>query len=276
MFGVSRQVYRRIRSRQKLEDKVAEVTSLVQQIRLRMPRLGTRKLHYLLHDELKELHIGRDRLFRILSANHLLISPKRSYHVTTNSHHRFRKHKNKVETMAIVRPEQVWVADITYLGNRDQPCYLALVTDAYSKMIVGYSVSEHLDTANCTAALMMAAKKRIYKAASLIHHSDRGIQYCSNEYQDALSGQGIDCSMTESYDPYQNAVAERVNGILKQEFMIDCCNEPVQVIRQIVKEAIHIYNYERPHFSCHLKTPAQMHQQHTLPMKTYKRIRQPT
>jgi transposase InsO family protein len=241
-----------------------------------MPRLGTRKLHYLLHDELKELHIGRDRLFRILRANHLLINPKRSYHVTTNSHHHFRKHRNKVGNLAIVRPEQVWVADITYLGKRDQPCYLALITDAYSKMIVGYSVSEHLDTANCTSALLMAAKQRVYKTEPLIHHSDRGIQYCSNEYQETLDRQRIDCSMTESYDPYQNAVAERVNGILKQEFMIDCYNEPVPVIRQIVKESIDIYNHGRPHFSCHLKTPAQMHQQNTLIMKTYKRIRQPT
>ena len=272
MFGVSRQVYyRRIRHVKSMQRKAEAVKSLVQQIRIRMPRLGTRKLHYMLHEELKTLHIGRDGLFRILRANHLLISPKRSYHVTTNSHHRFRKHKNKVENMAIVRPEQVWVADITYLGNRDQPCYLALITDAYSKMIVGHSVSEHLDTANCTAALKMAAKNRRYKNAPLIHHSDRGIQYCSDEYQAALTGKEIDCSMTESYDPYQNAVAERVNGILKQEFMIDRCRAPVAVIRQVVRESIEIYNYERPHFSCHLNTPAKMHSQTKLVMKTYRK-----
>lgn len=235
-----------------------------------MPRLGTRKLHYILSDELKELQVGRDRLFRILRSNHLLISPARSYHVTTNSHHRFRKHKNLVENIGVVRPEQVWVADITYLGSRSHPCYLALVTDAYSKMIVGYSVSEHLDTANCITALNMAVKARQYATEPLIHHSDRGFQYCSNEYQAALLSKKIGCSMTESYDPYQNAVAERVNGILKQEFMIDRCRAPVEVIKQLVSESIFIYNNERPHFSCHLKTPAQMHRQRTLTMKTYK------
>ena len=253
-----------------MQQKAESVTMLVRHVRQRMPRLGTRKLYHVLGDELKELAVGRDRLFRILRANHLLINPKRSYQVTTNSHHRFYKHQNKVENLAIVRPEQVWVADITYLGNRDHPCYLALVTDAYSKMIVGYSVSEHLDTANCTQALKMAISNRQYKTAPLIHHSDRGIQYCSDEYQELLDSKKINCSMTESYDPYQNAVAERVNGILKQEFMIDRCRAPVKVIRQVVKESIEIYNHERPHFSCHLYTPAQMHQQSKLPMKTYR------
>lgn len=106
-----------------------------------MPRIGTRKLYYLLQNSLEELGVGRDRLFRILKANHMLIKPKRSYHITTNSHHRFRKHKNRIEYLEITRPEQVWVTDITYVGNRKNPMYLSLITDAYSKKIKGYNVS---------------------------------------------------------------------------------------------------------------------------------------
>lgn len=236
-----------------------------------MPRVGTRKLYYLLESKLKSLSVGRDRLFRILRANHLLITPKRSYRITTNSHHRFRKHKNLIEHLAITRPEQVWVSDITYLGNRENPCYLSLVTDAYSKLIVGYNVSENLNTESCIKALQNAVKGREYRSHTLIHHSDKGIQYCSNEYQKTLSENGLLCSMTESYDPYQNAVAERVNGILKQEFMIDQYRVGLSEIAQIVKESIRIYNTKRPHYSSYMLTPAQMHSQQTVEIRTYKK-----
>jgi putative transposase len=236
-----------------------------------MPRIGTRKLYYLLEQKLELLSVGRDRLFRILKANHLLIIPKRSYRITTNSHHRFRKHKNMIEHLAITRPEQVWVSDITYLGNRENPCYLSLVTDAYSKLIVGYNVSENLNTESCIKALEKAVKGRQYKSEALIHHSDKGIQYCSNEYQKKLSENGLQCSMTESYDPYQNAVAERVNGILKQEFMIDEYGIRLSEITQIVQESIRIYNIKRPHYSSYMLTPTQMHNQRELKIRTYKK-----
>ncbi|MGO1584623.1 MAG: IS3 family transposase, partial [Mesonia sp.] len=183
-----------------------------------MPRLGTRKLYFLLEDKLRQLKVGRDKLFRILKANHLLIIPKKSYHITTDSHHRFRKHKNKVCTVKINRPEQVWVSDITYVGKRTNPSYLALITDAYSKKIVGFNVSNSLSVEGSLQAVSMALKSRSYQNESLIHHSDRGLQYCSNDYQALLSKNGIETSMTEKYDPYENAVAERINGILKQEF----------------------------------------------------------
>lgn len=246
-----------------------KVVALVKELRMKMPRIGTRKLHYLLEAKLKELGVGRDRLFDILKANHLLIAPSRSYSITTNAHHRFRKHKNLIENMIISRPEQVWVSDITYLGNRNHPCYLSLITDAYSKMIVGYAVSDNLNTENCKKALKMAARNRMYKSESLIHHSDRGIQYCSDAYQKSLLKYGIKCSMTESYDPYQNAVAERVNGILKQEFRIDDACESLALKNKIVAETIKIYNNERPHYSCLMKTPKQMHVQREIVIKTY-------
>lgn len=203
----------------------------------------------------------------------MLIEPKRPYHITTNSHHRFRKHKNLIDGLKVSRPEQVWVSDITYLGNRENPSYLALVTDAYSKKIVGYHVSAHLDTDNCIKALKMAIGKRIYNNESLIHHSDRGIQYCSKEYQRVLKRNGINCSMTQSYDPYQNAIAERINGILKQEFSIDKYNVELKVRKKIVSDSVRIYNTDRPHYSCYMKTPEQMHLQRQVSIRTYKIIK---
>lgn len=275
MFGVSRQVYyRNIKSRDKRQNVAVSVLEQVRGVRTQMPQLGTRKLYHLLGSSLRKMSVGRDKLFLILRANHMLIVPKRSYHITTNSHHRFRKHKNLIDELEVSRPEQVWVSDITYLGNRENPSYLALVTDAYSKKIVGYHVSAHLDTDNCIKALKMAIAKREYKGKSLIHHSDRGIQYCSNEYQQVLKGNGISCSMTQSYDPYQNAVAERVNGILKQEFSIDKYNVELKVRRKMVADSIRIYNTKRPHYSCYMKTPEQMHLQQKARIRTYKIIKQ--
>ncbi len=145
LFGVNRQVYyRRNHSMSKRQATAAKVVGMVQDIRIQMPRIGTRKLYYLLEDPLRELRVGRDRLFSILNANHLSIKPKRSYHTTTNSHHRFHKHKNLVENMPLTRPEQLWVSDITYVGSRNKHNYLALVTDAYSKKVVGHDVSNSL------------------------------------------------------------------------------------------------------------------------------------
>lgn len=178
--------------------------ALVRSIRSIMPKIGTRKLYYILKDKLIVLNVGRDKLFRILKGNHMLIKPKRSYQITIDSHHRFRKHKNIVCNVEINRPEQVWVSDITYLGSRSNPSYLALITDAYFKKIIGYNVSESLAVDGTIKALEMALNYRMYKDEPLIHHSDRGLQYCSNEYQNLLSQNAIKSSMTEKYDPYEN------------------------------------------------------------------------
>lgn len=271
MLGVNRQVYYRTIHTTTKKLKVAQkVVDMVYEIRLQMPRIGTRKLFHILHEKLKPLKVGRDRLFAILKANHLLISPKKSYHVTTNSHHRFRKHKNMIEKIIPKRPEEVWVSDITYVGNRKNPMYLALVTDAYSKKILGYDVSNSLSTSGSIKALKMAVKYRKYKTEELIHHSDRGLQYCSNDYQEILCKNDIKCSMTESYDPYANAVAERVNGILKQEFIGDNNNLKLPIMKALVSDSIKIYNHKRPHYSCYMKTPEVMHQQREVQIRTYK------
>ena len=235
-----------------------------------MPRIGTRKLYYLLIDRLSSLKIGRDKFFDILRANHLLIQPKRSYHVTTNSHHRFRKHRNLVIDTVIDKPDQVWVSDITYIGKREKPCYLSLVTDAYSKKIMGYYVADNLNTESSLMALKMAIKNRKNKELPLIHHSDRGLQYCSDDYQKILNRNKIQCSMTNNGDPYENAVAERINGILKQEFMVDKYHKDIDMMRIILKETVEIYNKMRPHHSNYMLTPVEMHAQNIIRMRTYK------
>ena len=235
-----------------------------------MPRIGGRKLYYMLKNEMLFLKVGRDKLFRILKANHMMIVPKKSYHITTDSHHRFRKHRNLISKFEIEKPESVWVSDITYVGTRENPSYLALITDAYSKKVVGYDVSKSLSMEGSLRALEMAVVNRKHKGQSLIHHSDRGLQYCSNDYQKLLKHNNIRSSMTEKYDPYENAIAERINGILKQEFGIARKIKDFKVKKKLIKNAINIYNTKRPHLSNHMLTPIQMHEQNKLKRKQYK------
>ena len=235
-----------------------------------MPKLGCRKLYYLLKDQLSTLNVGRDKLFRILRANHMLIKPKKRYHITTDSHHRFRKYKNLVSILEIEKPESVWVSDITYVGTRKNPSYLALITDAYSKKIVGYNVSNSLSAEGSIQALSMALADRMYKDQPLIHHSDRGLQYCSDEYQEILKDNGVKPSMTEKYDPYENAIAERINGVLKQEFDIARNIKNLNVKMKLIKNAIEIYNNQRPHLSNQMLTPILMHKQDGIKRKIYK------
>jgi len=272
LLGLNRQIYyRQKKSIASRQETAAKVVDMIIPLRQLMPRLGTRKLYYLLQEPLSKLGVGRDRLFTILKANHLLIKPQRSYHITTNSHHRFRKHKNLIVDMELTRPEQLWVSDITYVSNRGKHRYLALITDAYSKKVVGYDLSNSLSTQGSLRALRMAVKSRIYKDESLIHHSDRGFQYCSNEYQQEINTNRIVCSMTESYDPYANAVAERINGILKQEFSLGKYDTDIGIMKKLVKNSIGIYNRLRPHYSCYMLTPNQMHKQRIVRIRTYKK-----
>jgi putative transposase len=271
LSGLDRQVYYRSLKRSATRRcKAQQVVALVEEKRIIQPKIGGKKLYFMLKGPLKLLNIGRDKFFDILRANHLLIAPKRSYHVTTNSHHRFRKHKNMILDYQITKPNQVWVADITYIGNRANPSYLSLITDAYSKKIVGHHVADNLHTESSLMALKKALKNTKVNLDTLIHHSDRGLQYCSNEYQKILKKNNIKCSMTQNSDPYENAIAERINGILKQEFDIDKHDIKTSLRKKIVDESILIYNELRPHFSNHYLTPNQMHEQQKLQMKTYK------
>ena len=273
MFGISRQSYYRSNWLEKQQKEVSiEVVKLVKKVRQDLPRVGTRKLYHILNIQLVELGVGRDKLFTILKANQMLIKPARSYRTTTNSKHMFKKHKNLIGEITPSSPEQIWVSDITYIGSRQNHQYLSLITDAYSKKIVGYDLSDTLSADGSIRALSMAIKNRIYKNNKLIHHSDRGIQYCCDAYQKQITKHQIKCSMTENYDPYANAVAERVNGILKQEFLFAHKREKLPVMKEIVKQSIERYNVRRPHLSCNMLTPNQMHRQKHIKIKTYKKL----
>jgi transposase InsO family protein len=241
-------------------------------IRSEMPRIGTRKLYHLLHSPLREVGVGRDKLFAILRAHGMLIAPKRNRRITTQSRHPFRKYRNLISELSITRPEQIWASDITYIGALKNHCYLSLVTDVYSKKIMGYDLSSSLSTESPLRALQMAVKNRLYPEEALIHHSDRGLQYCSHKYQETLAGNRIEPSMTESHDPYANAVAERVNGILKQEFLLEEAEVSRHILKKLVKDSIRIYNNKRPHTSCGMNTPEWMHGQRDVEIKTYKKV----
>lgn len=241
-------------------------------IRCTMPRIGTRKLYFLIKQDLNDLNIklGRDVLFNFLRAEHLLIKPKRSYIKTTNSKHWMKKYPNLIKDIEVNRPEQLWVSDITYIKTDKGHEYLSLITDAYSKKIMGYELLENLSTAGPLQALELALKNRKYKH-ELIHHSDRGLQYCSADYVQKLKENNIKISMTENGDPYENAIAERINGILKYEFLIiDGFRDHMQAMK-VIAESIGIYNESRPHLSCHMLTPNNAHLQQKMRLKKWKK-----
>lgn len=260
LFGISRQAIYQSNNRSiKRTKELSQIRPLVQKVRMEMPRLGTRKLYYLLKEEFNNLgiKIGRDALFDYLRSEHMLVKPKKNYTKTTFSKHWLRKYPNLLKDVIIDRPEQVFVSDITYVKSKDKTHYLSLVTDAYSRKIMGYNVSDDMSAENVVQALKMAVEQRKTKN-SLIHHSDRGLQYCSSVYQSELESNKINPSMTDGYDCYQNALAERVNGILKQEFLINKCNTGND-LALLVKESIKTYNNKRPHLNLNMKTPNFVH-----------------
>lgn len=273
MFGLSRpSYYKNKTNRIKRNADLTIVRDIVMRIRCKMPRIGTRKLYYLIKDELNVLHIkiGRDVLFNLLRAEHLLIKPKRSYVKTTNSKHWMKKYPNLIKNIEVTKPEQLWVSDITYIQTEQGHNYLSLVTDAYSKKIMGYELLDNLSTAGPLKALESALKNRKY-THDLIHHSDRGLQYCSTDYINTLNEHNVIISMTENGDPYENAIAERINGILKYEFLIiDGFKNHLEALK-VIKESVGIYNDERPHLSCEMLTPNQTHLQQKIQIKKWKK-----
>jgi transposase InsO family protein len=236
------------------------VVELVHKRRRILPREGTRKLMKALQEDFKKnkLKVGRDQLFRILRENELLVKRKKYSSRTTNSYHRFYKYKNSIKDVAIERPNQVWAADIIYIRTIKGFCYLALITDMYSRKIVGFDLSNSLELTGCVRAL----KKALYHnkgLKNLTHHSDRGIQYCSNVYTNELKRRKINISMTEENHCYENAMAERVNGILKNEFYLDQTFASVEEAKWATKNAIKLYNSKRLHLSLNYKIPNNVH-----------------
>lgn len=248
--------YKYKRRYDKREIVEAKVIELVKAERIIQSRVGTRKLHRelqntFLHSGLK---VGRDRLFNILRAEDMLVKRKKTSFKTTNSYHHFHKYNNLVKDIHVTAPNQVWVSDITYIRTVKGFCYLALITDMYSRKIVGYDISDSLELIGCLRALKMALKST-KPTKGLVHHSDRGIQYCSKQYVTELSKRNIKISMTEENHCYENAIAERVNGILKDEFYLDQCFVNTRNAAVATKNAIDIYNNKRLHLSLGYKTP---------------------
>jgi len=243
----------RLHTRKSVE---AKVIALVKEERKIQSRVGTQKLQKHLAVDFRKLgiKIGRDRLFDILRTNDMLVRRKKMSYKTTNSYHHFYKYSNLIKDLKITIPNQVWVSDITYIRTVKGFCYLALITDLYSRKIVGYDLSDSLELEGCLRALKSAFRKA-KPGPNLIHHSDRGIQYCSKQYVSELLKRKANISMTEENHCYENAVAERVNGILKDEFYLDQCFVNTRNAKVATKNAIDIYNNKRLHLSLGFKTP---------------------
>ncbi|MCK5289011.1 MAG: IS3 family transposase [Candidatus Omnitrophica bacterium] len=256
-YGYSRQgYYKRQNNEQKAQKKEMLILQEVKAIRKRQPKVGGRKLQKML--KINTVLIGRDKCFDILRENELLVKHKRKYVITTNSKHRFRIYKNLIKDMNLKEPRKVFVSDITYIKTLEGFKYLSLITDKYSRKIVGYALSHSLSIEGNIESLKMALKG-VKKTDQLTHHSDKGIQYCSKAYISLLKRHKVQISMTEENHVYENALAERVNGILKNELMLGETLISYKVAKVMVKEAIDIYNKERLHMSLDYMTPEQVH-----------------
>jgi len=278
LFGYTKQAYYKIHTSRSVQSvKEQQVKAAVLAIRRQMPRIGTRKLYYMLQETFtqQQIKMGREKLFTVLRREGLLVARRRKPTITTNSKHWMHKYPNLIKDISVERPEQVWAADITYLDTHDVNAYLHLVTDVYSKQIMGYELCNNMEAASTLKALVMALKNRKYPDKPLIHHSDRGLQYCSRLYTNTLLRNNIAISMTENGDPYENAVAERINGILKTEFELGITMNDLMEATDITRQSISIYNTLRPHLSCAMLTPLQMHQQQSITLKTWKRKTSP-
>jgi putative transposase len=266
LFGKSRQAYYKSVNHCISEAFGEElVLGLVRGVRekSKTSRWGVRKIHNLIEGNLDLLgiKIGRDKLFDLLRSNGLLVSKRRRKFHTTQSHHWLRKYQNLIENMVVSRPNQLWVSDITYVQLNGEVYYLYLITDAYSQKIVGWNVSQDLKAESAIKALKMAlAANKNIPPHSLIHHSDRGIQYCSHAYTKLLKDRCVWISMTKPASPQENAIAERVNGILKEEWLVDMDGYTDINAKKYIDNIISIYNGMRPHNSLGNLTPEQVHE----------------
>jgi len=260
LSGYSRQAYYKRRLREEKEPLKEEL--IIQQLlgyRQLQPRIGGRKLFFLIIPFMKlhGIEMGRDAFFSMLGKYNMLNKRHRGKPKTTDSGHWMKKHPNLIKELVPTKPDELWVSDITYLELCDRDAFLSLITDAYSRKIVGFHVSNSLKAEGCVQALQMAVGGR-KQIDGLIHHSDRGSQYCCGDYVDILKDCQIDISMTQSGNPRDNAIAERVNGILKME-LLDSVFTDLDAAKDGVTKAINIYNYLRPHSSISMLTPALAH-----------------
>lgn len=255
------------------ENQAIIIKKLIAPIRKKMARYGTKKLYLDIQKGLQEndIKMGRDLFLKFCKNHHLLVPKTKRCFITTNSNHHYVKSPNLIKTLTITHSEQVWVVDITYIKLEGKHAYLALVTDLYSKKIMGFCIDDNMKVGLVKSALDMAIKNRETTHEKIIHHSDRGIQYCCPDYVEYAQKRGMVLSTTEKYDPYENAVAERINETLKYEFGMIKTIPNLQVAIKMLKEAVEVYNNERRHCSLEMQTPnyAHKHQQHQY--KSYKK-----
>lgn len=263
LLGISRQSYyrqQRVQERKAIEQEI--VIQLVKEVRQKLPRAGARMLYAMLKEDLSNMgiKIGRDALFSLLSEHNMLIRRKKRKIFTTDSNHSFRIYGNLIKDMEIIKPNQVWVSDITYFRVTDNFVFISLITDAYSKKILGYNASNNLGGVNALRALKMAITQAPYPLMKIIHHSDRGVQYCCKDYIKTLKKSHLKISMAARGNPLENAVAERINGTIKNDFLYHYKVQNLIQTKAALQKAVRIYNNERPHSSIGYLTPSLAHQ----------------
>ncbi len=261
--GMSRQNYyaaRRLRHRREIDEEM--ILKLVRQERRLQGRLGGRKLLHRIRPELEsaDVEIGRDRFFELLAEHDLLVERKPSRPRTTNSRHSLPVYRNILADMELTGPNQAWVSDLTYIRTEEGFVYAALIMDAYSRKIVGYNVGDSLESIGCQTALRMALKE-LPDGMHPVHHSDRGCQYCCHDYINLLESRGLLVSMTEVLHCYENAKAERLNGIMKNEYEMDQTFRTKDQARKAFAQAVELYNCCRPHGKLAYRYPAEVHQE---------------
>lgn len=254
------------------------IVKQIQLIRQKHPVLGGRKLFELLHPFMLEhgIKMGRDALFDLLAYHHLLIKRRKRTIATTQSYHRFRKYPNSIRNILLTQINQLWVSDLTYYKIKQKPVYISFIMDAYSKKIVGYQLAQTMEAIHTQNALKMALKNNpLPPQHQLIHHSDRGTQYCCDEYIKILTKKNIQISMTENGDPLENAIAERLNGIIKEEYLQHYKFKNINELHCKLDQAVNYYNLERPHLSCSMKTPEHVHKYNIETTKKWKNYYKP-
>lgn len=271
LFGKSRQAYyekTKYVSNCRIEEDV--ILSLVKEARVKFPRMGAKKLLIYLSPIFQQMNIsiGRDAFLELLYRNFLLVKRLRNRRKTTFSNHWMRKYPNLIRDYVPIAPNRLWVSDITYIESKYGFAYLSLITDAYSRKIVGWNLSNRLDSESTLKALEKALVELPKGLTKLIHHSDRGSQYCSSKYVNMLNQHNVKISMTESGDPLENAIAERVNGILKMEWLHNNRPETFAEANSVIAKLIDLYNNERPHQSLDYQVPSLIHE---TGMKTIRR-----
>jgi putative transposase len=273
LLGITRQAYYQYYwwiKEQSFEGEL--VIQEVMELRKKHPRMGARKLYQLLEPFMLEnqIKMGRDALFDLLAANQLLVRRRKRRIRTTYSGHGLGSYPNLLKGMVVSQVNQVWVSDITYWKTDGRYLYISLVTDVYSHKIVGYQVSESLEARGCIQALEMAIRGLNEPIKELIHHSDRGIQYCSSEYIIILKRYGIKISMSQKGTPLDNAIAERINGIIKGEYLYNYPVKDLTEARESLEKVVKLYNEERPHLSISNKPPSQVHESNQETVRLWK------